>query len=296
MKRLGGTGPMGRDEGMKTERALTSKRPTQEIEQLVSGLHGDPHRVLGVHGTTVRALRPDASAVFVELPDGTSIEMEQVHDGGVFEAELPSDEHAGIYRLRAEYGDGPSFVFDDPYKAWPTLGELDLHLFGEGRHHGLWNVLGAHHRCHQGVDGTSFAVWAPNAKAVRIVGDWNFWDGRVQPMRSLGSSGVWELFVPGVEKGAKYKFEMVAADGRRILKADPFAFATEVPPGTASIVVDEPTYEWHDDEWMPRRPQVDQLRAPMSVYEMHLGSWRHTQDVEGAADGEWRPLTYRELA
>src|SRR5437588_7355406 len=189
-----------------------------------------------------------------------------------------------------------------------SIHERELDLFGEGRHRALWRVLGAHRRCHEAVEGTSFAVWAPNAQSVRVVGDWNFWDGRVQPMRSLGSSGVWELFVPGVETAARYKFEMISAAGRRILKADPFAFATEVPPGTASVVVDEPEYEWRDSAWMDTRPAVDQLKAPMSVYEMHIGSWRHTQGPSGplsgeqdlvgedAEDGEWRPLTYRELA
>src|SRR3954469_6870016 len=275
-----------------TAGAAASHQPTvdyRQIEQLVRGEHSDPHRLLGVHGTTVRAFRPGAKEMAI-LFEGGRVEMVRIHDGGVFEGELPSEDLATSYQLLAEYGTGPGFVYHDPYKAWPTLGELDLHLFSEGRHRSLWTVLGAHHRCHQGVDGTSFAVWAPNAKSVRVVGDWNFWDGRVQPMRSLGSSGVWELFVPGVEKGAKYKFEMVASDGRRILKADPFAFATEVPPGTASIVVDEPEYDWGDSAWMDTRPQVDQLKAPMSVYEMHIGSWRHTQDGE-TEDGEWRSLT-----
>ncbi|MDQ1396632.1 MAG: 1,4-alpha-glucan branching enzyme, partial [Acidimicrobiaceae bacterium] len=261
-----------------------------QIEQLVAGEHGDPHSVLGVHGTTVRAMRPETSGMAIELPDGTVVDMKQIHPAGVFEGELPSAELASSYRLRADYGDAPSFLFDDPYKAWPTLGEVDLHLLGEGHHRELWKVLGAHHRCHQGVDGVSFAVWAPNAQSVRVVGDWNFWDGRVQPMRSLGSSGVWELFVPGVETGSKYKYEMVAADGRRILKADPFAFATEVPPGTASIVAEEPAHDWGDEQWLTARAGADHLHTPMSVYEMHVGSWRRNPDEEH------RSLTYRELA
>src|SRR4051812_9938245 len=254
--------------------ATSARQPTvdqRQIEQLVRGEHGDPHRLLGVHGTTVRAFRPGAKEMAIRLPEGGRVEMDEIHSGGIFEGELPLAEDAGRYRLLAEYGTGPGFTYDDPYKAWPTLGDLDIYLFGEGRHRSLWRVLGAHRRCHQGVEGTSFAVWAPNAQSVRVVGDWNFWDGRVQPMRSLGSSGVWELFVPGVEAGAKYKFEMISAEGRRILKADPFAFATEVPPGTASVVVDEPEYEWGDTAWMEARPQIDQLKAPMSVYEMHIG-------------------------
>jgi len=280
------------DSGSVTGPARVTTVNKAEVDRLVEGRHGDPHRILGLHDGVVRALRPDATGMALVLQDGSSLPMERIHPGGVFEIDLPSADAATTYRLCADYGNGPGFVYDDPYKAWPTLGELDLHLFGEGRHRSLWTVLGAHHRCHQGVDGTSFAVWAPNAQAVRVVGDWNFWDGRVQPMRSLGSSGVWELFVPGVEAGARYKFEMVAADGRLILKADPFAFATEVPPGTASIVADDPRHEWNDDEWMERRAKADQLASPMSVYELHLGSWRHGQK----ADGEWGSLTFRELA
>ena len=143
-----------------------------------------------------------------------------------------------------------TYRFDDPYRSWPTLGQLDLHLFGEGRHRRLWEALGAHPRHHDGMTGVSFAVWAPNAKAVRVVGDWNFWDGRVHAMRSLGSSGVWELFIPGVPIGAHYKFELVTAGGDLILKTDPMAFLMETPPGTASVVVAEPTHEWGDSEWM----------------------------------------------
>ncbi|HET9691734.1 MAG TPA: 1,4-alpha-glucan branching protein GlgB, partial [Acidimicrobiales bacterium] len=147
-------------------------------------------------------------------------------------------------------------------------------------------------REHDGMVGTSFAVWAPNARSVRVVGDWNLWDGRVHPMRSLGASGVWELFVPGVVAGSRYKYEVVGADGRMVLKADPMARASEVPPATASIVVDEGAHRWGDDGWLERRAATDSLDAPMSVYEVHLGSWLHTGDGQGGG----RPLTYRELA
>jgi 1,4-alpha-glucan branching enzyme len=173
----------------------------------------------------------------------------------------------------------------------PTIGALDLHLFGEGHHRRLWEMLGAHPRLHEGVVGVSFAVWAPNAKAVRVVGDWNSWDGRVHPMRSLGSSGVWEIFLPGVAAGAHYKYELVTSDGRLILKTDPMAFALEPPPDTASVVVDDPAHEWGDDAWMQARSTTNLLRSPMAVYEVHLGSWRHAD-----GDGEDRRLTYRELA
>jgi 1,4-alpha-glucan branching enzyme len=266
------------------------------IEQLVRGETGDPHQILGAHKSdgkvVVRALRPDATAMRV-LAGGTKgkarqIDMRRRHEAGVFEAEITEDDMES-YRLEAHYANGDKFTFDDPYRFWPTLGELDLHFLGEGRHHDMWRLLGAHVREHQGVRGTSFAVWAPNARAVRVIGDWNLWDGRVHPMRSLGSSGVWELFVPGVEPGAKYKFEIVSPDGHLLLKADPFAFATEVPPGTASVVCD-PAYEWNDDGWMKRRDETDWLHSPVSIYEMHMASWR-TKPEEGN-----RPLTYREMA
>src|ERR1700736_967869 len=202
--------------------------PNREIELLVAGRHGDPHRVLGLHDGVVRVFRPDAIAARVVV-DGTRIPATRIHPTGLFEAPVPDGTKG--YRLEADYGqpEAPAtFEFDDPYRAWPTVGELDLHLLGEGRHRRLWEVLGAHPRQHEGIAGVSFAVWAPNAKAVRVVGDWNFWDGRVHQMRSLGGSGVWELFIPDVLPGARYKYELVTAEDRLILKADPMAFATEV--------------------------------------------------------------------
>ncbi|HEX7165743.1 MAG TPA: 1,4-alpha-glucan branching protein GlgB [Acidimicrobiales bacterium] len=263
-----------------------------EVERLVRGEHTDPHHVLGAHkadGRVVaRVLRPDATAVRLRLDDGTVIDMRRRHEGGVFEAEIP-EAASETYRVEAHYANGDTVELDDPYRFWPTLGELDLHFVGEGRHHDLWKLLGAHVREHQGVRGTSFAVWAPNANAVRVVGDWNLWDGRVHPMRTLGSSGVWELFVPGVEPGTKYKFEILTQQGHLLLKADPFAFATEVPPGTASVV-DASSYTWADDDWMTKRDETDWLHAPVSIYEMHLASWRTRPE-----DGD-RPLTYLELA
>jgi 1,4-alpha-glucan branching enzyme len=219
--------------------------------------------------------------------------MTEVHPAGMFEAPIPDE--VETYRLQADYRHGSDTVtweFDDPYRSWPTLGDLDLHLFGEGRHRRLWEVLGAHPRLHGGMAGVSFAVWAPNALAVRVVGDWNLWDGRVHPMRSLGSSGVWELFVPGVEPGARYKFELLGAGGRLVLKSDPMAAATELPPATASVVAKPSEHRWSDGEWMSERAGGDVLRRPMAVYEVHLGSWRWTDDADGAR----RPLSYRELA
>jgi 1,4-alpha-glucan branching enzyme len=225
----------------------SGKPLADELELIVNGRHGDPHRILGRHDGKVRAFRPDAVAMWLlpeadgavaGAPAGRPIPMRRIHPGGVFEAPIPAG--VSTYRLQADYpmarvggsnGTGVvTYVFDDAYRAWPTLGDLDLHLFGEGRHRRLWDVLGAHPRVHDGMAGVSFAVWAPNAQAVRVVGDWNLWDGRVHPMRSLGASGVWELFVPGAAPGDRYKFELVTAEGRMMLRADPMARQAERPP------------------------------------------------------------------
>lgn len=170
-----------------------------------------------------------------------------------------------------------------------TLGELDLHLFGEGKHQKLWEVLGAHQRVVDGLGGTSFSVWAPNARAVRVVGDFNQWDGRVNPMTPLGSSGVWEAFVVDAKPGHRYKFELETAQGHLYLRSDPFAYATEEPPATASVIYAS-EYHWSDQEWIAKRRSIDPIRQPMMIYEVHLGSWRRVPEERN------RSLTYRELA
>ena len=267
--------------------------PTDEqLDLVVRGEHADPHHVLGLQkldgGAVVRAYRPDATAMRVLLGGGGVVEMTRVRDGGLFVAEVDEAAAEG-YRLEATYPSGTTISFEDPYRFWPTLGEIDLHLVGEGRHHDLWKQLGANYRVHEGAAGTAFAVWAPNARSVRVVGDWNLWDGRLHPMRTLGGSGVWELFIPGVEPGDRYKFEILTPAGHITLKADPMAFATECPPGTSSVV-SASAYTWRDEEWVVRRDETDWLHQPMSVYELHLESWRRRPE-----DGD-RPLTYRELA
>ena len=269
-----------------------------DVERLVNGQHHDPHHVLGAHPerdsegrdcAVIRGWRPDADAMVI-LVGEERIQMRRVHPAGLFAGILAGP---GIpdYRLETVYPDGAVVTVDDPYRFWPTLGSLDLHLLAEGRHEGLWRHLGAQVRVHQGTPGTSFAVWAPGAQAVRVVGDFNGWDGRLHPMRVLGSSGVWEIFLPGVGPGARYKFEVLTGHGQMSLRADPFAFATEVPPATASIVT-QSRHEWQDGEWLAARATTDLLHAPVSIYECHLGSWRLTQDTGGG----WRPLTYREAA
>ena len=250
----------------------------------------NPHGVLGAHeaegGVVVRTLRPEARAVRVQ-PAG--IEAVLKDPAGLWEALLPKAKLPLEYELEVEYADGNVFTVRDPYSFLPTLGELDLHLAMEGRHEHLYERLGAHVRELDGVVGTAFAVWAPNARSVAVVGDFNSWDGRLHPMRSLGASGIWELFIPGVDEGTKYKFELRTQEGRLRLKADPLAFHTEVPPANASVVHD-PKHVWRDDEWLERRAASDPLRGPISIYEVHLGSWRRNPLEDN------RPLSYRELA
>ncbi|WP_316751844.1 1,4-alpha-glucan branching enzyme [Streptomyces herbicida] len=251
-------------------------------ERLLSGSHHDPHALLGAHavpgGTVFRALRPFARAVSVVI-DGTRNSLVSEGDG-LFAAVLPYDT-VPPYTLRVEYEDVEQEV-DDPYRFLPALGELDLHLIGEGRHEQLWQALGAEPMTHQGVTGTRFTVWAPNARGVRVAGDFTWWDGTQYPMRSLGSSGVWELFLPGIGEGTRYKFEITSRYGDRFLKADPMARRTEVPPDTASVVTAS-HYEWGDAGWMAHRADTPVHEAPFSVYEIHLPSWRPG-------------LTYRQLA
>ncbi|WP_434581890.1 1,4-alpha-glucan branching protein GlgB [Carbonactinospora thermoautotrophica] len=269
-----------------TEALPAARLDAAGLRRLLAGEHHDPHAVLGPHptadGVVVRVLRPWAQAVSVITGDGR---YELAHEeDGLFSGVLPLDQ-VPDYRLEVTYPDG-TIRTDDPYRFWPTLGEFDLHLIAEGRHEQLWQVLGAHVRTYQTplgpVRGTSFAVWAPNARGVRVVGDFNYWDGRAHPMRSLGASGVWELFIPDVGHGTKYKYEILGRDGMWRQKADPLAFATECPPATASVVYAS-DYRWGDAEWLARRAQRNPYTEPMSIYEVHLGSWR-------------KGLSYRELA
>ncbi|MFJ6654795.1 1,4-alpha-glucan branching protein GlgB [Streptomyces sp. NPDC091377] len=249
--------------------------PATDHKRLVTGEVSDPHALLGPHpavgGVTIRVLRPLADAVTLTDPAGDEL-LELDHEGdGVFAGLLPLG-RAPAYRVAARYGDDVH-VYEDPYRFLPVPGELDLHLIREGRHEELWKVLGANVRTHQSSQGTAFAVWAPNARAVRLVGDFNHWDGRAHPMRSLGISGVWELFVPGVGDGTHYKYELLTPDGRWVQKADPLATRAEAAPGTASIVFAS-GYRWRDAAWMARRASFAAHREPMSVYELHLPSWR----------------------
>ena len=252
---------------------------------LLAGEHHDPHSILGAHGygkvTVIRALRPQADHVAV-LVGGERFAMQDL-GSGLFAVALPSDEMID-YRLEVHSRapdeasqPGRAQVVADGYRFAPTMGEFDLYLFAEGRHERLWEVMGAHRRIVDTPDGpvcgVSFAVWAPNAKGVSLIGDFNGWAGDDAPLRSLGSSGIWELFWPDFPEAGLYKFRIHGVDGAVTERADPFAFATEIPPRTASMVTTS-HYRWNDDIWMAQRARANPAIEPMSTYEVHLGSWR----------------------
>jgi len=264
-----------------------------ELNQLVGGDHTDPHQLLGPHqtekGIVVRVLRPDAHGATVVLDDGDAVPMDRSEHPGVFSALLPGRVLPLHYSVKLEFTAGRATVVEDPYRFSPVVGEMDQYLFGEGTHRRLWECLGAHARAVDGVEGVTFAVWAPNARRVSVVGDFCAWDGRLYPMRQLGSSGIFELFVPGLRPGTLYKYEIKTRSGGLRLKTDPVAFAMEVPPGTASRVVVS-DYQWGDAAWMAGRARRDPVREPMVIYELHLGSWMRVPE-EGN-----RPLGYREIA
>ncbi len=280
----------------RTRRAATLK-PAPEWDALVAGDHGNPHAILGAHqerhgaaGLVIRAFHPDAASVEAILAGGATLALERVHPGGIFAGFLPGQTPPIDYRLRFHFADGSLWERDDPYRFLPTLGPLDEHLLAEGSHRELYRRLGAHCRRVDGTAGVSFAVWAPNARRVSVIGDFNLWDGRVFPMRRLGVSGFWELFVPGIDEGALYKLEIKTATGELRVKTDPLAFAMEPPPGAAARVVAPSAYAWADADWMRRRAEGEPRRKPMAIYEVHLGSWMRV-----AEEGN-RPLSYREIA
>ncbi len=264
-------------------RPMSAPPRPPDAELLARGEHRDPHAVLGPHDGVVRAYHRDAVGVSIET-DGERIAMEAI-GAGLWAAAWHGD---GGYRLRYAFPDGNTWERGDPYRFPPTVGEPDLHLINEGTHERLYDILGAHPRTVDGVDGVAFAVWAPAARGVRVVGDFDQWQGDLAPMRQLGASGVWELFVPDIGPGATYKYEVLGADGTLRHKADPLGFSMQLRPESASRVWDPSVHAWSDDAWMSAREARDPSRQPMAVYEVHLGSWqRH-------ADGSW--LTYAELA
>jgi 1,4-alpha-glucan branching enzyme len=262
------------------------------VEAIVTGKHNDPFAVLGMHEdergmVLVRTLQPGARRVVV-IEAGTAqvlAELERVHPEGLFVGLIPRRRKRFAYRLRVTW-DGSEVDLEDPYRFPPMLGEMDVWLLAEGTHYRPYERLGAHHKEFEGIQGTSFAVWAPSAKRVSIVGDFNHWDGRRNPMRLRRECGVWEIFLPGVGPGVKYKYEIIGADGQlEPLRADPYGFASELRPATASIVADTPAVIPSDEA----RKAANGLAAPVSIYEVHLGSWRRKVE-EGNRFFNWREL------
>jgi 1,4-alpha-glucan branching enzyme len=264
------------------------------LDALAQARHADPFALLGPHragnGVVIRAFQPAAEHVAV-VRDGHTSSMSRVHPSGIFEAAFDEARDLFDYRLRIRYPGGYATEMDDPYRYGRVISDYDLYLFGEGKHTRIYDRLGAHLMRMGEADGAHFAVWAPNAERVSVVGDFNGWDGRVHPMRLLGMSGVWEIFIPGVGQGQRYKFELRTRDhGELLLKSDPYGFAFEVPPLSASILT-RLEYEWRDDRWMQDRAALNNwFNRPFTVYEAHLGSWARVPE-EGN-----RYLTYGELA
>ncbi len=264
------------------------------LDAIAEARHHDPFAVLGPHvldgRLVIRAIIPTAERVAVVRPSHGAIEAQKRHAAGIFEAALPGVGEIVDYRLRVRYRGGHEVEIDDPYRYGRIIGDYDLYLFGEGNHTHIYQHLGAHPARVGAAGGVHFGVWAPNAERASVVGDFNNWDGRMHPMRSLGSSGIWEIFIPAAREGQRYKFELRAPGGRILLKSDPFGFAFELPPLTASIIC-RPEHEWHDQEWMQSRPDRGSWYSrPMAVYEVHLGSWMRVPE-----EGD-RYLTYREMA
>ncbi|SNY93238.1 1,4-alpha-glucan branching enzyme [Cohaesibacter sp. ES.047] len=271
-----------------------SRRDAQAIQ---FGTHGNPYGVLGMQEwegkLVIRVFIPSAATVeVIDWETGSSmVELERDPDyGDVFCNVIENRSDWFAYKLRVSTGNHV-WIQEDPYRFGTVIGELDEYLLGEGTHHSLWKVLGAHVMTHQGVEGTHFAVWAPNARRVSVVGNFNNWDGRLHLMRQRGVTGVWEIFLPGISDGEPYKYELLDRQGNLLpLKSDPVGFGSEHPPRTASIVRKLDGHEWQDGDWMSKRGDLNSIDKPISIYEVHLGSWKRVPD-EGN-----RPLSYHELS
>ncbi|MCP4363318.1 MAG: 1,4-alpha-glucan branching protein GlgB [Chloroflexi bacterium] len=266
--------------------------PSEEIDAIVNGFHGDPFKVLGPHptagGLVVRAFIPQAKSAAIVFEDKLH-EMEKIHWDGLFQLELPGYTLPFTYQIELTTHSDDSYLYDDPYAYESTLSDYDEYLLAEGTHLRAYEQLGAHLGEHHGRSGTQFAVWAPNARRVSVIGDFNNWDGRRHTMRFHHNSGIWELFIPGLGEGTLYKYEIKTHHKEyTVAKADPIAFASQMRPNTASVVWDIDKYKWQDRSWLDARPQKNNLNAPISIYEVHLGSWQHKNG--------WEWLTYNDLA
>ncbi|MCB1225794.1 MAG: 1,4-alpha-glucan branching protein GlgB [Verrucomicrobiales bacterium] len=266
-----------------------------EVLALLGARHGNAFGFLGRHQLedgrwVARTFEPGAQHAWLHV-EGVSepLEAEVAHHHGLFVLELPEDARLGRYQWEYQTHDGRRWKKEDPYAFGALLGEQDMHYFREGSHRKLYRCLGAHHRVIDGVEGTVFAVWAPNAQRVSVVGDFNQWDGRVHPMRLRIESGIWEIFLPGVGMNAHYKFELISAEGQLLLKSDPFALFSQNGTQTASLTCSLDGYTWGDESWMKQRAAADLYHQPMSIYEVHPGSWKRVPS-EGNRWQTWREM------
>lgn len=258
------------------------------LQRLIEGDDYHPHSILGLHTAcdgkkVIRIWRPQAESVYLEV-QGKIVQASKIHQAGLFEYVTDGSVSLLDYRVFHQTG----MLSHDPYAFIPTFGKLDQYLFGKGVHYELYRVMGARLTTHQGVNGVKFAVWAPDARRVSVVSDLNYWDGRLNPMRSLGESGIWELFIPGMAEGDKYKFEIKTQSRAVFLKADPYAYSAQLRPLTASVVANVERFQWQDQDWITKRTLHKSDAKPLNIYEVHLGSWKKK------ADGSF--LSYRELA
>ncbi len=272
-----------------------------ELDAILYAKHSNPHSLLGLHpcrvekkkGLVARAFILDAKSCEIidrESKPEKRYSLEKIAPEGFFEGWIADRHEVFRYSLRIEKANGEIQQYHDPYSFLPTVSDYDLYLFNEGNDHRIYEKLGAHIRQVDGVSGVAFAVWAPSAKRVSVVGDFNSWEGLYHPMRLLGSSGVWELFIPGLEEYTKYKYEIIGADNFLRLKTDPYGISFESPPNNASIIKDIGRYEWRDAVWMEARQNCDWLKQPVSIYEIHFGSWKRVVEQGN------RALSYREMA
>ena len=269
------------------------------VNKIIHTDHHDPFSVLGAHVkdvngkrvVVVRAFLPEAKEVSViDVATTAEWKMCKMKEDGFFEVEVPEHAEVFLYKLKKTLYDNTTQLFHDPYSFLPILTDYDLYLFNSGDHHRIYNKLGSHVLEVNGIQGVQFAVWAPNARSVSVIGNFNNWDRRRHAMRVLGASGVWELFIPELNEGELYKFHIKTKSGTSIDKADPYAPEMELRPKTASKVNSLQDHEWNDEDWMKRRSESDHLGEPISVYEVHLGSWARV------AEDHNRWLTYREIA